>query len=131
MRAARVSIYVLPRSLLRKSQPIAAALLSALNSLPGAGVGGRFSNEVHFSPALGATSCTPLIDVPVIAGRRFTLKGNATGNGGQRDKDKLKLACESCALYTRAPDQRLHGASGRRRSDGTSGRAAARRASCR
>jgi hypothetical protein len=92
--AGSVALYALPRSLLRKSQPIAAALMSALNSLPGAGVAGPFSNEVHFSPALGTTACTPLVDVPVIAGRRFTLKGNATGAQGQRDKDKLKLACD-------------------------------------
>lgn len=90
-----VALYVLPRSLLRKNQPLAAALMSALNSLPGAGVAGRFSNEVHFAPPLGATACTPQVDVPVKSGRRFTLKGNATSAHGQRDKDKLKLACDA------------------------------------
>jgi hypothetical protein len=92
--ARDVDSYVLPRSLLRKNQPIAAGLMSALNSLPGATVGGRYSNEVHFAPALHATACTTQVDVAVPAGRRFTLKGNATGEGAQRDKDKLKLACD-------------------------------------
>jgi hypothetical protein len=93
--AGNVDSYVLPRSLLKKNQPIAAALMSALNSLPGATVGGRFSNEVHFAPALQGTACTGLVDVPVPVRRRFTLKGNATGAAGQRDKDKLKLACDA------------------------------------
>lgn len=88
-----VDTYAVPRSLLRRSQPVAAALVSALNSLPGASIVGRFGNEVQFAPALHGTICTPLVDVPVAAGRRFTLKGTATSGASTRDKDKLKLAC--------------------------------------
>ena len=65
--------------------------------MPGARVGGMFSNAVSFSPAVDETQCTPLFSVPVLLGKKVTLKGIATtvpvGANGIRDKDKLKLAC--------------------------------------
>ncbi len=96
---ADVSGYELPRSLLKRSTGIASALMAALDSLPGARVGGMFSNSVTFSPVVDETECTPLFSVPVALGKKLTLKGIATTVPGGirgteiRDKDKLKLAC--------------------------------------
>ena len=90
---ADVNGYELPRSLLRRNVGIAAALMAALDSLPGARVQGMFSNELTFSPAVDHTECTPLFSVPVALGKKVTLKGSASTITGIHDKDKLKLAC--------------------------------------
>jgi len=90
---ANVASYELPRSFLKRSASTASALMAAMDSMPGARVGGMFSNALTFKPAIGQTACTPLFSVPVPVGKKFTLKGKATTVTEIRDKDKLKLAC--------------------------------------
>jgi hypothetical protein len=89
-----VNGYELPRTLLRRNTGIAAALIAAVDSLPGASVqGGMFSNSVMFKPVVDDTECTPIFSVPLAVGKKVTLKGNSSTVLGVHDKDKLKLAC--------------------------------------
>src|SRR5581483_11144438 len=80
---------------LARAPAAANAILGALAALPGATLGGRRGEDVTFTPAVHAQTCTAAVDLVVPLGGRLAVRSRATLATGQRSSDTLRLRCEA------------------------------------